>query len=781
MKKVYVAISLFMTVAGAAKAHDHGDCGHKKCSQHENYRFFDLSDVRLKESIFKNAMDLNSAWMMEMEPDRLLSNFRLNAGLTPKGESYGSWESMGIAGHTLGHYLTAMAQQYASTGDQKYKDRVDYIVNELDTCQVNFVNGFIGGMPGGDKVFKQVKAGIIKSAGFDLNGIWVPWYNEHKTMMALSDAYLLTGNQKAFEILVKLSDYLVDVISTLNDDQLQEMLNCEFGGMNEAFAQVYALTGDKKYLDASYDFYHKRVMDPLADGKDNLAGLHSNTQIPKIVGSARQYELTSNQKDKAISEFFWHTVVHNHSYINGGNSSGEYLSTPGKLNDRLTQSTCETCNTYNMLKLSKHLFSWSGDVNYMDYYERALYNHILASQHPETGMTCYFVPLAMGTKKEFCGKYNSFTCCMGTGFENHSKYGGAIYAQSTSSPELYVNLYIPSDLNWTEQDVKVSMQTSYPKEEKVSITVTPKESKNFTVKLRHPFWAQKGIEVKVNGSKQKVESAPGSYVAINRKWKKNDKIEISLPMELRTETMPDNEDRRAVFYGPVLLAGTFGTEHRNSGDVPVFVSDDKSVTDYIKKEQKPLVFTSQKLGVPNDIELRPFYDTYDQYYTVYWDVFSPSEWKLAEEKREAENRRLARLDKMTLDYISLGEMQPERDHCLEADNSRIGDYQNRKYRMAYENGWFAFDLKCNSEKPLQLLMTYWGGDSGRSTFEVVVDDEYVFPICVTGEANQFVEMKHLLPVEYTKGKDKIRVKFKGVERNRVTNLYDCRLMDIAVD
>ena len=267
-------------------------------------KYFGLKDVRLLDSPFKNAMDRNAAWMLEMDMDRLLSNFLKNAGLEPKGESYGSWESMGIAGHTLGHYLSAVAQQYASTGDERFKQRVDYIVHELDSCQQYFVNGFIGGMPGGDRVFKQVKKGIIRSAGFDLNGLWVPWYNEHKTMMGLNDAYLLAGNETAKKVLVNLADYLVDVLAGLTDEQVQTMLNCEFGGMNEAFAQVYALTGNKKYLDASYRFYHRRLMEPLAEGKDILPGLHSNTQIPKIIGSARQYELTGNSKDERIAEFF---------------------------------------------------------------------------------------------------------------------------------------------------------------------------------------------------------------------------------------------------------------------------------------------------------------------------------------------------------------------------------------------------------------------------------------------------------------------------------------------
>ena len=740
-------------------------------------KYFDLQDVRLLDSPFKNAMDLNAAWMLEMDLDRLLSNFLTNAGLKPKAEPYGSWEAMGIAGHTLGHYLGAVSQQYASTGDLRFKVKVDYIVNILDSCQKNFVNGFIGGMPGGDKVFKEVKSGIIRSAGFDLNGIWVPWYNEHKTMMGLNDAYLLTGNSKALSVLVKLSDYLIDAIAPLSDEQMQQMLNCEFGGMNEAFAQVYALTGDKKYLDASYRFYHKRIMDKLAEGVDVLPGLHSNTQIPKIIGSALQYELTGNDRDRKIADYFWYTMVHNHSYANGGNSSGEYLSTAGKLNDRLTHSTCETCNTYNMLKLSQYLFEWTANAEYADYYEKALYNHILSSQHPQTGMTCYFVPLAMGTQKEFCDKFNSFTCCMGSGFENHSKYGRAIYAYGTDDASLYLNLYIPSVLDWKSKKTQIRMETAYPENGKVTLTINSDSPVPYTINVRYPAWATNGMALKVNGLHQKIAAMPGSFAGIKRTWKNGDKIEIIIPMSLHTEAIPDNVDRRALLYGPVLLAGALGTKHRETGDIPAFISSDKQIVKYIRSvKNKPLTFKSHSLGVPDDVTFIPFYNTYDQYYSVYWDVYSPAEWAKNQDKRQAEMQRLAKLNSRTLDYIVLGEMQPERDHNLRSENSRNGDFRNRKYRFAYENGMFDFDMKVGSSDPVQLLMTYWGGDSGKSTFELVINDTYVVPVTISGDPESFVEAVVDLPQELTRDKEKIKVKFRGVGRNRVSNLYNCRLM-----
>lgn len=739
-------------------------------------RYFDISDVRLLDGPFKHAMTLNADWMLELNMDKLLSNFRTNAGLPAKETPYGSWESMGIAGHTLGHYLTAASQHYAATGDEQFKKQVDYIITELDSCQIYFVNGFIGGMPGGDKVFKEVKKGIIRSKGFDLNGIWVPWYNEHKTMMGLNDAYLLAGNEKAKQILINLADYLADCVSTLNDAQIQTMLDCEYGGMNEAFAQVYALTGDQKYLDTSYLFYHKKIQDKLAQDVDVLQGLHANTQIPKLIGSARQYELTGNERDHRITQFSWETLVHHHSYANGGNSMGEYLSFPDKLSERLGSNTCETCNTYNMLKLTQRLYEWTADSQYLDYYERALYNHILSSQHPIEGRVCYFLSLGMGSKKGFGSKHNNFSCCMGSGFENHSKYGGAIYSYATDKDALSINLYIPSVLTWKEKGVRLKMETAYPENGQIQIGIEESSGQTFEINLRYPAWATSGVKVRVNGIKQRIETTAGSMICLNRKWKKGDKIEIDLPMSLYTTAMPDNADRRAVFYGPSLLAGVFGTEERRMGDIPVFVNEEKNIVDHIKRTtETPLRFVTLPEGGVGRVTMMPFYQVYDQYQTVYWDVYSPAEWDVVEAKRNAELEHIAELDKRTLDYIVLGEMQPERDHNLDGENTRFGESFLRKYRYTYENGWFAFDMKTGGETTTRLLLTYYGGDSREYTFDVVID-RWTQPISLVDQTKGFVEHTIDLPEEVTKGKNEIRIMFRSDEKNRVPNLYNCRLM-----
>ncbi|MDR0544710.1 MAG: glycoside hydrolase family 127 protein [Odoribacteraceae bacterium] len=740
-------------------------------------KYFDLRDVRLLDSPFKNAMEKNAEWMLELEPDRLLSNFRLNAGLKPKAPPYGSWESSGLAGHTAGHVLTAAAQQYAATGDERFKQMIDYMVQQLDSCQIAFVNGFIGGMPGGDRIFKQVKKGVIRSAGFDLNGLWSPWYNIHKIVAGLTDVYLLTGSEKAKEVLVNLADYLAESIASLSNEQMQLMMNCEFGGMNDAFAWVHAITGEQKYLDAANAFYHARLMNPLAEGVDVLPGLHSNTQIPKIIGSARVHELTGNPRDAKIAAFFWDRMVHHHSYANGGNSSAEYLAAPDRLNDRLTTSTCETCNTYNMLKLTRHLHEWSGDPAYVDYYERALYNHILASQHPATGMTCYFVSLAMGGRKEFSDKHNTFTCCMGSGFENHSKYGGAIYARSPSNEDLYVNLYIPSTLSWRDRRLKLRLETLYPESGRVSLRVEEAAKQPFALHLRYPAWAT-SMTVKVNGSKQKINAAPGSYLTIRREWKRGDRVEIDLPMHLREVAMPDNPDRRAIFHGPTLLAGELGEQPVEPvRGVPVLVSADKEILPLFSPvDKRPQTFRSVGLGYPSDVTLAPFYKMYDQYYSVYWDVFSPDGWQRQQAAYEAERARVEALNQITVDRITFGEMQPERDHHLDSRESRVGDFRGKKFRYAYPNGYIAFDMKVLPDAPARLLMTFWGGDAGRDTFEILIDDVRLQLFSPSGNDGDFIENIIDLPESFTRGKDKVRVTLKGHDRSRVTSIYNCRVL-----
>jgi len=618
---------------------------------------FNLRDVRLLNSPFKTAMELDAKYLLSLEPDRFLSRFREFAGLKPKAEAYGGWERATISGHSLGHYLTAISKLYASTGDERLLDKVNYIVEELAQCQENWGNGFVGGFPRSQEVFTEIKAGNIRTTGFDLNGLWVPWYNLHKLYMGLVDAYLYCGNEKAKDILVKSTDWVWSTVGELTDEQFEKMLLCEHGGINEAFAEIYALTGYEKALKLAERFYHHRVLDPLAHREDKLTGLHSNTQIPKLIGLARLYQLTGKEHYNTASSFFWETVVHNRTYVNGGNTDGEYFFRPEEFSKHLSVHTTETCKTYNMLKLTRQLFAMKPQAEYADYYERALYNHILASQDPKQGMMIYFCPMKSGHFKTYNSPYDSFWCCTGTGMENHVKYGDSIYFYDDKS--LYVNLFIPSVLNYHDRGLTVIQQTNYPLEGKVQIQLIADKPVELTVKLRRPHWARDEVTIKVNGKPYPVNARPGDYIDIHRTWKNSADVKLTLPMKLRTESLPDDPNKIAFFYGPILLAGALGTEgiedidlhvkERDKYDevptpaIPVIIAADKKINDYIKPGKTPgtFIMDGSVLRTPgadktDDITLIPFYKMHYQRYMVYWDVFDQEQWKQMKNRFEAE-------------------------------------------------------------------------------------------------------------------------------------------------
>ena len=411
---------------------------------------FSLHDVTLLAGPFKDGQSIAAAYLLELEPDRLLSRFRKEAGLEPRAEGYDGWECAGVSGHSCGHYLTACAQAWASTQNRAFLDRVTYMVDELAACQQAHGDGYVAAIPGGKKAYAEIEAGDVRSGGFDLNGIWVPNYTHHKMFAGLRDAYRLCANEKALTVATGLADWFEKIHSGLSEEQMQKVLACEFGGLNETFADLYADTGDNRYLALARKFHHKTLIDPLAAGTDSLPGTHANTQIPKLVGSATLYELTGEPADHAAADFFWDRVVNHHTYVTGGHCDGEHFGEPNKLNDRLSGNTTETCNVNNMLKLSEHVFGWRPEPAVADFYERALLNHIRSSQHPD-GRIIYNLSLEPGGHKRYEKPFNRFSCCVGTGMENHVKYGQGIYFHSDS--DLWVNLFIPSRLTWTSRDL----------------------------------------------------------------------------------------------------------------------------------------------------------------------------------------------------------------------------------------------------------------------------------------------------------------------------------------
>ncbi|HEV9035451.1 MAG TPA: beta-L-arabinofuranosidase domain-containing protein [Puia sp.] len=721
---------------------------------------FSIKDVRLLDGPFRQAMEADARYLSIIEPDRLLSEFRAHAGLTPRAPKYGGWESSGLAGHTLGHYLSACSMQYASTGDTVFLHRVNYIVSELETC-AKTRGGYVGAIPREDTLWAEVKAGHIRSHGFDLNGAWSPWYTVHKVMAGLLDAWLYCGNKEALNVERGMADWTGRIVGGLPDSTIQKMELCEYGGMNDVLANTYAITGDKKYLDLSYKFHDRRILDSLSHGLDDLAGKHSNTQIPKVIGCARQYELTANAGDSAIAKSFWSIVVGHHTYATGGNSDYEYLGAADKLNDELTDNTEESCNTYNMLKLTRHLFAWRPTAALMDYYERALYNHILATQDHATGMTTYFTPLRMGGHKEYSDSFNTFTCCVGSGMENHVKYGESIYSRG-SDGSLYVNLFIPSRLSWKEKGVTVEQRTLLPREDKTELNITASHPAMFTLRIRRPHWSGP-VSLSVNGKPVTVVVGEDGYLWVRRTWKNGDKVEVRFPESFYTMAIPDNKDRIALFYGPVLLAGELGDKEPDPvSGIPVLVSSSEDPNQWVHRlaDKDRLVFRTSAVGHPGDITLIPFNRTENEYYSVYWDYFSPAGWTAQQEKYAAERKSEQDLEDRTVDRLRLGEMQPERDHSFTGEGLQTGDGHGRKWRSAEDGGWFSFVIKVDSAAQNTLLCSYWGDDHRGRIWDIQVDGQTIATQNLTSfKQSKFYEIAYPVPTELVHGKQTVTVRF----------------------
>ncbi len=738
---------------------------------------FELSDVTITKGVFKHAEEKDATYIIGLDADRFLSGFRLEAGLTPKAPKYEGWESQGVAGQSLGHYLSACAMYYATSGDERFLQRLNYMINELDSCQQAHGNGYLAATPNGKKIFAEVSSGNIYSQGFDLNGGWVPIYVMHKVLAGLLDTYRYAHIDRALSMAEKLGNWMVDTFQHLSEEQMQKVLACEFGGMNEALANLYAYTKNDKFLALAKRFdNHEAIMNPLASCIDDLEGKHANTQVPKIVGAARLYELTNDKRDSTIASFFWHTVVDNHSYVNGGNSDGEHFGTPGRLNERLSTNNTETCNTYNMLKLTRHLFSWKALPEYSAYYERAMLNHILATQNPDTGIGTYYTPLISGGIKTYLAPHG-FVCCSGSGMENHVKYGEFIYSEGTDS-SLFVNLFIPSRLVWNDKGITITQDTDIPSSDQSVLTIQTEKPQEAVLRLRYPEWAEK-MAIKVNGSTIPFKAESNSYVSIKREWQDNDQVKIIFQMKLYTVPMPDNEKRIGIFYGPALLAGELGKDEPDlEKDIPVLIINGKPIQTWLKKvSDSPLRFQTQSVGQPKDVTLIPFHTMHHQHYQVYWDMFTSEEWTDREEAYKRQLKHLQELEKVTVDYIALGEMQPERDHNFRGKDIGNGISHRKKWRAAWIGGWFEFDMKVLPDVSQNLVVTYWGGESGHFEFDILVDNEFLVRQKLhQNEPDKFFEGVYPLPEKLLKGKNKIAVRFKGVPGNWTGAIYNARIV-----
>jgi uncharacterized protein len=568
---------------------------------------FDLSAVRLLPGPFKTAQELDAQYLRTLEPDRLLHSFRVNAGLSPRAPVYGGWESqepwvdIRCQGHTLGHYLSACSMMFASTGAPEFRQRVEYIVAELRACQESRKDGLICAFPDGAKPLEDSLA-ARPFAG-------VPWYTQHKIFAGLRDAHAYTASAPALQVLERLAGWTETASRNVPEAQLQKMLDREHGGMSEVLADVGVLTGNPRYLRAAERFAHHAVLGPLAAGHDMLDGLHSNTQIPKIIGFARLHELTHNPAYREASTFFWNTVVERRSFATGGNGDGEHFFPPSEFAAHMQSAkTMETCCAHNMLRLTRALFRQTPASTYADYYERTLYNSILASQDPRTGMMTYFQATRPGYVKLYCTPTDSFWCCTGSGMENHAKYGDSIYFHDAAS--LYVNLFIASEVTWAEKNLRVRQETRFPDEESTRLVVHATTPTRLTLRVRHPAWCAR-MTVSVNGHRQLLSRTKGRYVDIERTWRDGDVVEVQLPMQRELAPLPNAPNLVAVMRGPLVLAGRLGTAGLSPG------------ADIIVNERE----SGQMLNVPmeiptlaasKEIELTPWYRIAHERYAMYW-------------------------------------------------------------------------------------------------------------------------------------------------------------------
>jgi uncharacterized protein len=729
---------------------------------------FDLSDVHLLEGPFRHAMEMDQAYILILKPDRLLSRCREYAGLPPRDSTYGGWEKEALSSHFVGHYLSACALQYRETGDRRFLDRINYVVDQLAECQKANGNGYVSGIPDGKRLFAEVKAGNIRATGFALNGVWSPWYTIHKIMAGLRDSWLLAGNAKARDVLKAMADWAYETTKGLPDTLFQRMLLCEYGGMNEVLADVYTITGDRKYLDLAEKFCDRVVLDPLARREDRLEGLHGNTTIPKLIGAARLFEITGEVRYAVMSQFFWETVTRNHSYAAGGHGEYEHFGAPGRLSDRLSEGTMETCNTYNMLKLTRLLFMRNPDAGYADYYERALYNHILASQDPDDGMVCYFVPMGSGNHKIFSTTFDDFTCCLGTGLENHSRYGECIYFHEKDT--LFVNLFIASEVNWRETGVRVIQRTDFPAAESTKLIVSCGTPTLASICIRRPFWAG-ALTITLNGEAVASDSARAGYVSLRRQWKNGDTLAVTLPMSLRLEPLADRKTRAALMYGPVLLAGDLGPVDGNRA-VPALVTNGRPVGAWISRVPgRPLTFETHEVGRPGDVTLIPFYQIHDRKYAVYWDCITTAEWKDRESDDRAERARQRSLQARTVDSLLVGDAAAEHEHRLEGEMTTIGHYRGRTWRQAAGGGWFSFEMRSRPDARLDLVVTYWGSESEKREFDLLVDGRVVATqILSRNNPGRFFDVVYPLAPDLTGGKGNLTVRFsahKGAIAGRV--------------
>lgn len=788
MKKTFT-ILLFICAATGINAQD-------KLYPNE----FPLSQITLLEGPLKHARDLNIETLLKYDCDRLMAPYRKEAGLTPKAKCYPNWD--GLDGHVGGHYLTAMAIN-AATGNEECRKRMEYIISEIAECaEANCKNhpqwgvGYMGGMPNSQNIWNGFKDGDFRV----YSSSWAPFYNLHKMYAGLRDAWLYCGNEQAKSLFLQFCNWAIHITSGLSDEQMERMLGNEHGGMNEVLADAYAITHEQKYLDCAKRFSHKRLFTPMSQRQDCLDNMHANTQVPKVIGFERISELSGNEDYHVASSFFWDIVTGERSLAFGGNSRREHFPAKDACMDFINDiDGPESCNTNNMLKLTEDLHRRNPEARYADYYELATFNHILSTQHPEHGGYVYFTPARPRHYRNYSAPNEAMWCCVGTGMENHGKYGQFIYTHAGDA--LFVNLYAASQLDWKERGITLRQETAFPYSENSTITIAEGKG-TFNLMVRYPGWVHPGeFKVSVNGKPVDIITGPSSYVSINRKWKKGDVVNINFPMHSSLRYLPNEPQYVALMHGPILLGMKTGTESMASliaddsrfgqyaggpkqpiDKAPILINNDiASIPSQLTPVSgKPLHFTlSTRTENKIEGELQPFFEIHDSRYMIYWLALTEGSYKQYIDNIAKQEQERQALEASTVDKVQPGEQQPETDHQMETDESYTGNTNNVFYRDARNGHYFSYLMQTDGLTNLKLRLKYWGvGEWKSHEFDIYIDDVLLRSINNTGKyrISEFKAETYDIPATLLQDKKQVRIKFVAKPNKQIGEIYEVRLI-----
>lgn len=764
---------------------------------------FPLGDITLLDGPLKHARDLNVQVLLKYDCDRMLAPYRKEAGLQPRKPSYPNWD--GLDGHVGGHYLSALAIN-AATGNEECRKRMEYMISELQlVLDANnqrpeaWCHNYIGGVPNSAKMWTAFSKGDFGP----YFGTWAPFYNIHKMYAGLRDAWLYCGNEQAKNLFLKFCDWAVDITRDLNDEQMEKMLGNEHGGMNEVLADAYAITGEQKYLDCARRFSHRMLLVPLENGKDCLDNMHANTQIPKVIGYQRIAELAHDVQYHNASEYFWEIVTRQRSLALGGNSRREHFPTKENCIDYINDiDGPESCNTYNMLKLTEDLNRVKPNGMYGDFYETAMFNHILSAQHPQHGGYVYFTSARPRHYRNYSAPNEAMWCCVGTGMEDHGKYGQFVWTHDkgvkAEDDALYVNLFVASELNWKDRKMVIRQQTAFPYAE-TSVVEVAKGKGTFILKVRKPSWCENFTVKGVGFDADSYEE--NGFVCMKRKWKKGDQVKISMPMHAYIKPMINVPQYVAIMYGPILLGMKTGTEDMRSliaddsrfgqyaggkklalDEAPILLP--KHLDDIAKNLKpvpgKPLHFKlATHMENTIDGELQPFFEIHDSRYMMYWLALGENDHKAYMQKLADEEKARQALEARTVDKVNPGEQQPETDHRMETDDSNKGNTEGIFFRDAKDGHYFSYLMQTKGETNLSLQLKFWGQDEWRtSEFDIYVNDKL---LCSVNNSHrwrttQFKTVDYAIPSEFVKGKKEIRVKFVAHKGKQVGQIYGVRLV-----